>query len=54
VKDLHLHPRDFGVHMRKRIEHKLISEMEGTCTVKCGLVIAITSIDEVEQVRHAD
>ncbi|GAX74602.1 hypothetical protein CEUSTIGMA_g2050.t1 [Chlamydomonas eustigma] len=48
-RDLDVHPKNFGKHMRDIIERKLIDEVEGTCNGRYGYVVCVNKILSVSK-----
>ncbi|VDL94429.1 unnamed protein product [Schistocephalus solidus] len=42
-----LHPKYFGPNLIETVKAKLFSDVEGTCSGKCGFIIAVTSIEHI-------
>ncbi|KFD51600.1 hypothetical protein M513_07479 [Trichuris suis] len=42
-----MHPRYFGPNLSKLVKKKLFTEVEGTCSGKCGFIIAVTGVESV-------
>ncbi|XP_047052649.1 DNA-directed RNA polymerase II subunit RPB7-like [Lolium rigidum] len=46
-RNMQLHPRHFGPHLRDKLVAKLMKDVEGTCSGRHGFVVAITGVEEV-------
>uniref|UniRef100_A0A5S6Q2N9 DNA-directed RNA polymerase II subunit RPB7 n=1 Tax=Trichuris muris TaxID=70415 RepID=A0A5S6Q2N9_TRIMR len=42
-----MHPRYFGPNLSKLVKKKLFTEVEGTCSGRCGFIIAVTGVESV-------
>ncbi|KMZ62449.1 hypothetical protein ZOSMA_462G00120 [Zostera marina] len=50
-RNLLLHPRYFGPHLRENLVMKLMKDVEGTCSRRHGFVVAITAVDGIGMER---
>ncbi|XP_006654370.2 DNA-directed RNA polymerase II subunit RPB7 [Oryza brachyantha] len=46
-RNMQLHPRHFGPHLRDKLVSKLIKDVEGTCSGRHGFVVAITGVEDI-------
>eukprot|EP00249_Psilotum_nudum_P010133 c22353_g1_i1 orf=169-702(+) len=46
-RNMQLHPRHFGPHLRDKIISKLIQDVEGTCSGRHGFVVGVTSVENI-------
>ncbi|KAL0925942.1 hypothetical protein M5K25_004319 [Dendrobium thyrsiflorum] len=46
-RNMQLHPRHFGPHLRDKLVAKLMKDVEGTCSGRHGFVVAITSVEDI-------
>ncbi|CAN6454327.1 unnamed protein product [Victoria cruziana] len=46
-RNMQLHSRHFGPHLREKLVSKLMKDVEGTCSGRHGFVVAITNIDNI-------
>nr|CAD1831828.1 unnamed protein product [Ananas comosus var. bracteatus] len=46
-RNMQLHPRHFGPHLRDKLVSKLMKDVEGTCSGRHGFVVAITGVEEI-------
>ncbi|ERM93641.1 hypothetical protein AMTR_s00004p00150370 [Amborella trichopoda] len=46
-RNMQLHPRHFGPHLRDKLIAKLMKDVEGTCSGRHGFVVAITGVDNI-------
>lgn len=46
-KELQLHPKYFGPHLRHVVQKSLIEDVEGTSMGKDGYVITVTRINDI-------
>lgn len=51
---MQLRPRDFGPNLRDKLLAKLANDVEGTCSKRHGLVVAITGVDKIGKGRIRD
>ena len=50
-KELQLHPKYFGPHLKNVLQQKLIEDVEGTSMGKDGYVITVTKINNIGENR---
>ncbi|PIA56718.1 hypothetical protein AQUCO_00700816v1 [Aquilegia coerulea] len=53
-RNMQLHPRHFGPHLRDKLVAKLMKDVEGTCSGRHGFVVAITGVDNIGKGRIRD
>ncbi|XP_010934577.1 DNA-directed RNA polymerase II subunit RPB7 [Elaeis guineensis] len=46
-RNMQLHPRHFGPHLRDKLVAKLMKDVEGTCSGRHGFVVAITNVEDI-------
>uniref|UniRef100_A0A452Z2G3 DNA-directed RNA polymerase subunit n=1 Tax=Aegilops tauschii subsp. strangulata TaxID=200361 RepID=A0A452Z2G3_AEGTS len=46
-RNMQLHPRHFGPHLRDKLVAKLMKDVEGTCSGRHGFVVAITGVEDI-------
>ncbi|XP_066347749.1 DNA-directed RNA polymerase II subunit RPB7-like [Miscanthus floridulus] len=46
-RNMQLHPRHFGPHLRDKLVSKLIKDVEGTCSGRHGFVVAIMGVEDI-------